>query len=79
MVCHMNFSREGMPSGSLRTTLRQSSAQPMAPNPKVTIITIQTKRLPRSAHNRVDKAIASKISTPPIVGVPLLIKWGSMA
>jgi hypothetical protein len=34
--CQKYFSRERMPSGSLLTTLRQSSTQPMAPKPIVT-------------------------------------------
>ena len=76
--CHRYFSREGMPSGSLRTTLRQSSAQPTAPNPKVTISTIHTKRLDKSNQSKVAIAIENKISTPPMVGVPLLDKWVSM-
>ena len=46
-----------MPSGSLRTTLRQSSTQPMAPKPSVTHSTIQTKRFDRSNHSSVAMAI----------------------
>src|SRR3990167_4535915 len=76
--CQKYFSRERIPSGSLCTTLRQSSAQPIAPKPKVTSNTIQTKRLDRSAHNRVETAMDSRISTPPMVGVPLLLRWVSM-
>ena len=67
-----------MPSGSLRTTLRQSSTQPMAPKPSVTHSTIQTKRFDRSNHSRVAKAIENSISTPPMVGVPLLVRCVSM-
>ena len=63
-----------MPSGSLRTTLRQSSTQPMAPKPSVTTSTIQTKRLVRSNHSSVETAIESSTSTPPMVGVPLLVR-----
>src|SRR6218665_312880 len=70
--CQKYFSRERMPSGFLCTTLRQSSTQPIAPKPRVTSSTIQTKRLDRSNDSRVDSAIDSKISTPPMVGVPLL-------
>ena len=73
--CQRYFSPERMPSGSLRTTLRQSSAQPIAPKPRVTISTIQTKRLDRSNQSKVATAIDSKISTPPMVGVPLLTRW----
>ena len=79
MVCHRNFSREGMPSGSLRTTLRQSSAQPMAPKPIITTNTIQMKRLDRFIHSNVDRVMASSTSTPPMVGVPLLLRCVSMA
>ena len=68
----MYFSRERIPSGSLRTTLRQSSTHPIAPNPKVTSITIHTNRLVKSAHNKVEVPMPIKINTPPIVGVPLL-------
>ncbi|MNW13065.1 hypothetical protein D3C71_2109110 [compost metagenome] len=51
----------------------------MAPKPRVTISTIQTKRLDRSNHNKVEMAIDSKMSTPPMVGVPLLDKCVCMA
>ena len=76
--CQKYFSRERMPSGSLRTTLRQSSTQPIAPKPSVTASTIQTKRLVRSNHSSVEIAIASRISTPPMVGVPLLLRCVSI-
>ncbi len=77
--CQKYFSRERMPSGSLLTTLRQSSIQPMAPKPKVTTITIQTKRFDQSNHSRVEMAMHHRISTPPMVGVPLLDKCVSIA
>ena len=77
--CQKYFSRERMPSGSLLTTLRQSSTQPMAPKPMVTTSTIQTKRLLRSNHSRVDAAMANRISTPPMVGVPFFTRWVCMA
>ena len=64
-----------MPSGFLCTTLRQSSDQPIAPNPIVTTITIQTKRLLQSNQSNVETPIPIRISTPPIVGVPLLTRW----
>ena len=67
-----------MPSGFFCTTLRQSSAQPMAPKPKVTISTIQTKRLLQSNHSSVDTPMPIRISTPPIVGVPLFARWVCM-
>ncbi len=76
--CHRYFSPEGMPSGSFFTTLRQSSAQPMAPKPKVTTSTIHTKRLLQSNHSKVEMPMPIRISTPPIVGVPLLLKCDSM-
>ena len=63
-----------MPSGFLSTTLRQSSTQPTAPKPMVTSITTQTKRLLQSNHSRVDTPMPIRISTPPIVGVPVLAR-----
>jgi len=63
-----------MPSGFLCTTLRQSSAQPMAPKPSVTMSTIHTKRLLQLNHSSVDSAIENRISTPPMVGVPPLVR-----
>jgi len=62
------------PSGLRYTTLRQSSIQPTVPKPKVTMSTIQMKRLERSAHNRVETPSEIRISAPPMVGVPDLIK-----
>ena len=76
--CQRYFSRERMPSGSLCTTLRQSSTQPMAPKPNVTSNTIQTKRLLKSTHSSVEMAMQNKIRTPPMVGVPLLLRCDSM-
>src|SRR5450830_821055 len=76
--CQKYFSRERMPSGSLCTTLRQSSAQPIAPKPSVTSSTIHTNRLLRSTHKSVEIEIHSKIKTPPMVGVPLLLRCESM-
>jgi hypothetical protein len=72
--CQKYFQREARPLGSLATTLRQSSTQPMAPKPKVTSITTQTKRLVRSAQSSTVIAIDTRISAPPIVGVPLLAR-----
>ena len=72
--CQKYFSRERMPSGSLCTTLRQSSTHPMAPNPSVTASTIQTKRLVMSNHSSVEIAMDSSTSTPPMVGEPLLAR-----
>jgi hypothetical protein len=54
--------------------LRQSSTQPIAPKPKVTSITIQTKRLLQSNQSRVETPMPISTSTPPIVGVPLLAR-----
>ena len=76
--CQKYFSRERMPSGSLLTTLRQSSTHPMAPKPSVTMSTIQTKRFDRSNHSKVEIAIDNRISTPPMVGVPLLDRCDCM-
>ena len=61
-----------MPSGFLSTTLRQSSTQPTAPKPMVTIITTQTKRLVQSNHKSVEAPMPISTSTPPMVGVPRL-------
>ena len=36
-------------------------------------MTIQTKRFDQSNQSRVETPMPSKMSTPPIVGVPLLI------
>ena len=47
----------------------------MAPNASVTNNTIHTNRLDRSTHIKVEKEIDSKINTPPMVGVPDLLKW----
>ena len=69
--CQKYFSFELIPSGFFCTTLRQSSTQPMAPKPIVTTITIHTKRLLQSNQSSVDTPMPIRISTPPIVGVPL--------
>ena len=76
--CQKYFSRERMPSGSFKTTLRQSSTQPMAPKPRVTIITTHTKRLDQSNQRNVDRAMDSRISAPPMVGVPRLARCSWM-
>ena len=64
--------RADSPFGLRCTTLRQSSAQPMAPNPAVTSSTTQTKRFVRLPHRSVVTTIETRISAPPIVGVPAL-------
>ena len=46
----------------------------MAPKPKVTSITIQTKRLLQSHHSSVAMAMPISTSTPPMVGVPRLTR-----
>jgi len=51
----------------------------MAPKPSVTPSTIQTKRLLGSNQSRVETVMANRISTPPMVGVPLLLRWLCMA
>ena len=68
--CQPNFTRAGRPFGLRCTTLRQSSTQPTAPKPPITSSTTHTKRLSRSAHSSVVIAIDTRISAPPIVGVP---------
>ena len=42
----------------------------MTPKASVVVRSIQTKRLDRSAHSSVLTPVATKIRTPPIVGVP---------
>ena len=64
--------RAGSPFGFRCTTLRQSSTQPMAPKPAVTSRTTQTKRLVRLPQSSVVTTIDTRISAPPIVGVPAL-------
>ena len=46
----------------------------MAPKPKVTASTAQTKRLPRSDHSSVAISIEISTSAPPMVGVPALVR-----
>ena len=41
----------------------------------VTPSTIQTNRLRRSAHSSVLTRMASRISVPPMVGVPAFCRW----
>src|SRR6185312_11927985 len=72
--CQKNFERADRPFGFFATTLRQSSTQPTAPKPSVTSSTTQTKRLSRSAHKSVVIAIETRISAPPIVGVPAFVR-----
>ena len=73
--CHRNLLRAPIPRGSWCTSFFQSSNQPITPKPIQVPSAIHTNRLPRSAHNRVDRAIEIKMRAPPIVGVPTLLKW----
>ena len=73
--CQKNFCRAESPFGLRRTTLRQSSTQPIAPNARVTSSTTQTNRFVRSPQRSVVTAIETRISAPPIVGVPALGRW----
>ena len=72
--CSAYLVRERMPSGSRLTILIQSSHQPIAPKPIMITSTTHTYLLRRSAHSSTDAAIDSRISTPPMVGVPALEK-----
>src|SRR5882724_7424146 len=47
----------------------------MSPNAKVTPNTIHTRRLVSSAHRRVLISVVTRISVPPIVGVPAFTRW----
>jgi hypothetical protein len=68
------FQRLASPFGSRYTTLRQSSTQPTAPKPRVTKSTTHTYLLLRSAHSSVVTTMEIRISAPPIVGVPALVR-----
>ena len=68
------FCLAGRPFGFLCLILMKSSAKPTAPKASVTSSANQTKRLVRSAHSRVDTLIAQRISTPPMVGVPVFFR-----
>ena len=71
---HKYFQRAGKPRGFFSTTLRQSSTQPTAPKMNSTPRVIQTKRFSRSPHSRVEITMATRISAPPMVGVPALLR-----
>ncbi len=47
----------------------------MRPKATVTPSVIHTKRLARSAQSRVPATIATRMSAPPIVGVPAFDRW----
>jgi len=44
----------------------------MKPNANVTPMTVQTRRLHGSAHSMVLTSVVTRMSVPPIVGVPAL-------
>ena len=72
--CNAYLVRERMPFGSRLTILIQSSHQPIAPKPSMIASTTHTYLLRRSAHSSTEAAIDSRISAPPMVGVPALEK-----
>ncbi len=54
--------------------------KPSRPKPTVTPITVHTKRLSRFDQSSTETSSESRISSPPIVGVPALPWWlGPMA
>ena len=55
--------------------LMKSSANPTAPNATRLASASQTNRLERSIQRSVATMTASRISSPPIVGVPALAWW----
>ena len=69
-VCQKSFLRPARPLELRLVNLSQSSANPIAPNPRVKISTAQTMRLVRSAKSSVPIKSAQRISPPPIEGVP---------
>ena len=69
-----HFQRDFIPFGSRRTIFTQSSYQPIAPKPIITASTTHTYLLRRSAHSSTDASTVSRISAPPMVGVPALVK-----
>ncbi len=63
-----------MPLGSRLTIFSQSSYQPIPPKAIITASTSHTYLLRRSAHSSTEATTVSKISAPPMVGVPALEK-----
>src|SRR3569832_793584 len=59
--CQKYFSRERMPSGSLRTPLRQSSTPPIAPKPTVTACPIFSSVSRRSTDGPATRPISSAV------------------
>ena len=73
--CQKYFQREGRPREFFSTTLRQSSTQPMTPKPTRVSSATQTYSFDRSPHSSVVTVTDTRISAPPMVGVPALIRW----
>src|SRR5690606_12162357 len=73
--CSAYLVRDFLPLGSRRTILIQSSHQPIAPNATITASTNQTYLLRRSPHRSTEASTVTRISAPPMVGVPALEKW----
>ncbi len=72
-ACPTSLRREDNPLLLRLVSLRKSSAKPIAPKPSVTPSTIHTYGLDKSAHSSVETLTASRIITPPMVGVPFLV------
>ena len=58
-----------------RDLLASAKEDAMSPKAKVTPNTVQTRRLLSSAHRSVLINVATRMSVPPIVGVPALTRW----
>src|SRR6476660_4186278 len=72
--CARYFQRDFSPLGSRLTILIQSSYQPIAPNATITASTSHTYLLRRSPHSSTEASTVTRISAPPMVGVPALEK-----
>ena len=72
--CSRYFQRDFSPLGSRLTILIQSSYQPIAPKATITSSTVHTYLLRRSPHSSTEARMVSRISAPPMVGVPALEK-----
>jgi hypothetical protein len=69
-----SFHRPASPSERRRVTLVKSSRKPIAPQATVTAKTVSADSV-YSLRTRNGSAEARTISTPPIVGVPCLVRW----
>src|SRR5690606_39461549 len=73
--CSRYCQRDFRPLGSRLAILIQSSYQPIAPKAAITASTSHTYLLRRSPHSSTEASTVSRISPPPMVGVPALEKW----